>query len=86
MDFFSVSTLMSSILVWWCIIIVQILQLEISCCMLMFYFISGFLSELQQQLEPHVPTEYLPLPDMRWHPHNETRALLEWNQLMKEWI
>jgi len=54
--------------------------------MLMLYFTSGFLSELQQQLEPHMSTEYLPLPDMRWHPHNSTRALLEWNQLLKEWI
>ena len=84
MWFFFESMQMS--LVWACIFIVQFLQLEISCCALMLYYISIFLSGMQQHLEPYVPPEHFPLPDMRWHPHNETRALLEWNQLMKEWL
>lgn len=73
-------------LVWACILAIQFLQLEISCCALMFYFMSSFLSDMQQRLEPYMPPEHFPIPDMRWHPHNETRALLEWNQLMKEWL
>lgn len=86
MDFFFGYVFMQSYLVWSCILAIQFLQFEISCCAFMFYMMSTFLSEMQQRLEPLAPLEYFPLPDLRWHPRNETRALLEWNQLMKEWL
>jgi hypothetical protein len=86
MWFFFAYVFMQRYLIWGCILAIQLLQLEISCCMFMFYLMSTFLLEVQQHLEPLVPPEYLPLPDLQWHPRNETRALLEWNQLMKEWL
>ena len=84
MYFFFESMQMS--LIWVCILAIQFLQLEITCCAFIFYFMSSFLSEMQQHLESCLPPEHFPLPDMRWHSRNETRALLEWNQLMKEWL
>lgn len=77
---------MQRYLIWGCIVAIQILQLELSCVALLFYFMSTSLSELQQHLESHLPPDYFPFPDMRWHHHNHTLALLEWNQLLKEWL
>lgn len=73
--------LMQECLVWLCIFTIQILQLEITCCCFMFIFLSNFLSEMQQQLQPFT---CVPILNMGWH--NQTCALEEWTQLMKEWL